>query len=426
MQDKEKLTYLTIFLGCKVNAYEMHSIANILEDNGYSFFNNSKNSLYPTVVIINTCAVTETSVKKDRKIISSIRKKFPNSILIVMGCYSHYGYNDISNKLGADIVIGTQNRNIIINLINDYKITNNKLIIQDSKEWKYEKLSIKNFGEQTRAYVKIQDGCDNFCSYCLIPFVRGKSRSREKDEILSEINTLIENDYKEVVLTGIDMSSYGEDIYNNYFLSDLIEEILVKFPNLYRLRISSIEESKIDEKFISLFSKFNNFAHHLHIPLQSGSEKILSLMRRKYDLNNYFNKVNKIKNIVQDISITTDVIVGFPNENDDDFNDTYNFCKKIKFSKIHVFPYSNRSGTLSSKMENQVDVSIKKDRVSKLLSLSKCLEEEFENSFLGKKLEFLMEDEKNGYFIGHSSNFLKIKVKSKNSLKGKIITKKFK
>lgn len=422
MQNKVELSYLVYFLGCKVNSYEIEAVAHLLENNGYHYF--SKSDSFPTVIVINTCAVTKTSETKDKKIIRRFRLKYPNSIIVVMGCYSHFASEEIA-KLGVDIIIGTENRNKIIELINDFKNTKKQLIIKDSSKKEYEDLIVEKFLFNTRAFVKIQDGCNNFCTYCLIPFIRGRSRSRKKEEILLEIKNLIKNGYKEIVLTGIDMASYGLDLYDDYRFSDLLEDILINNKDLYRIRISSIEESQIDDKFLVLLGKYPQIANHLHIPLQSGSENVLKKMHRKYNLNDYLNKVAKIREIRKDINISTDLIVGFPGETDDDFNKTVSFLKKINYSKIHVFPFSPRNGTIAYKLPNQIDPKIKKERVDVILKLNDELEKKYQKQFIGKKMEFLFERMKGSYFIGHSSNFLEIKVESKENINGMVIEKIF-
>lgn len=422
MQNKVELSYLVYFLGCKVNSYEIEAVAHLLENNGYRYF--SKRDSFPTVIVINTCAVTKTSETKDKKIIRRFRLKYPNSIIVVMGCYSHFASEEIA-KLDVDIIIGTENRNKIIELINDFKNTKKQLIIKDSSKKEYEDLIVEKFLFNTRAFVKIQDGCNNFCTYCLIPFIRGRSRSRKKEEILLEIKNLIKNGYKEIVLTGIDMASYGLDLYDDYCFSDLLEDILINNKDLYRIRISSIEESQIDDKFLVLLGKYPQIANHLHIPLQSGSENVLKKMHRKYNLNDYLNKVAKIREIRKDINISTDLIVGFPGETDDDFNKTVSFLKKINYSKIHVFPFSPRNGTIAYKLPNQIDPKIKKERVDVILKLNDELEKKYQKQFIGKKMEFLFERMKGSYFIGHSSNFLEIKVESKENINGMVIEKIF-
>lgn len=414
------------FLGCKVNSYETEAVAFDLKSKGYEEVKISDN---PDVIILNTCAVTETSSSKSRKMIRKYIKEFPSAIVVVMGCYSQYDYDYISKELGVHIVIGTSYRHKIYELIEEYKINNKPIVKHDDfkKIKRYENIKLDKYFEKTRAYVKIQDGCDNFCTYCLIPYVRGRSRSRKKEEILSEIKTLIQNGYKEIILTGIDQGSYGKDLKNGETFSTLLRDILKENPDLYRIRISSIEESQIDDLFLELLDEYPNIANHLHIPLQSGSPTILKKMNRKYNLAEFKNKIIKIRSIRPDISITTDVIVGFPGESDDEFNETYDFIKEIRFSKVHVFPYSDRQGTIASKMDYKINLFEKKARVLRLIDLSNKLEKEYEKQFYNKKIEFLFESysKKQGGYIGHSSNYLECVVKSQESLKDKIELIKF-
>ena len=421
------MTLLIDFLGCKVNSYEVEAVGETFLKNGFSFFDKNKD-IEPTVILINTCAVTQTSVTKDRKVIKKYRKEYPNSVLVVMGCYAQFDYKNISENLDADIVIGTSNRDKIFSLVNQFLKSHKKVYLNDENSTikSYENISLTKSYLTTRAYVKIQDGCNNFCSYCLIPYIRGRSRSRKKDEILEEIASLLSNGVKEIVLTGIDMSSYGLDLEPKENFSDLIESILVNNPNLYRLRISSLEESQIDDKFLSLLKKHSNLANHLHIPLQSGSKEVVKRMNRKYDIEGFIEKIKRIREVRPTISITTDVIVGFPGESEENFLETYNLCKEINFSKIHVFPYSIRSGTVAAKFKDQVETKVKKERVNRLLDLSKELEFSYASQFFGQNIEFLFEDfvkEANGY-RGHSSNYLECIEPSEVSLenKTKIIT----
>lgn len=413
------MTFLLDFLGCKVNDYEVNAVGELLLEEGYEAFD-SKKDLAPSVIIINTCAVTETSVAKDRKMIRQYRREYPEAILVVMGCYSQYGGKFILDELNADIVLGTSNRHLIPKYIEQFKKINEKIFIHDeNNDIKiYENLKLSSHFSKTRAYLKIQDGCNNFCSYCLIPYVRGRSRSRKKEDVLEEISILIENGFKEIVLTGIDMCSYGEDIYSNYRFSDLLEDILVNFPNLYRLRISSIEESQIDEKFLHLLKTYENFANHLHIPLQSGSKKVLQRMNRKYDLENYKKLIKTIREIRSDISITTDLIVGFPEESDKEFEETYNFCKEIEFSKIHCFPYSLRKGTKAASLK-QVKDEVKTARMKIMLELNESLEKKYKENFVGKDLDVLFERKikNSNTYKGYTSNYLEITYTSEKDLK---------
>lgn len=420
------MTFLVSFLGCKVNSYEVEGVANDLIEHGYSVFDGKGT---PDVVIINTCSVTETSGAKSRKMIRHYRKIYKKAILIVMGCDSQDEGKEYLKNVDADIFLGTTHRNEIFNFIEQFKKDGKQIYRHDDLRFNksYEEIRVSHFLYNTRAYVKIQDGCDNYCTYCLIPYVRGHSRSRSEESILCEIKELIHNGYKEIVLTGIDMCSYGQDFELKTDFSTLLEHILENNPDLYRLRISSIEESQIDDHFIHLLAKYNNIADHLHIPLQSGSISILKKMNRKYDLNSFKNKIKLIRSVRPGIAISTDVIVGFPTETDDEFNETYDFCKQIGFSKIHVFPYSDRNGTVASKMEPKVEAIDKKQRVLKLIALSNKLGYEYDQNFQNKEIEFLFEDydEKKKTYRGHSTNYLEIRYKSKTNLCGLIKTVKY-
>ena len=415
------MTFTINFLGCKVNSYEVECIANELVNRGFKHCEDGKT---PDIVIINTCSVTETSASKSRKMIRHYKMLNKDAIIVVMGCDVQNEFDYYSNKLNCSIVLGTSDRNKVCDYIDEF-IRNHKQIVakEDLKKVKtYESLTIQKFLYNTRAYVKIQDGCDNFCTYCLIPYIRGRSRSRKEEEILLEIKELIKNGYKEIVLTGIDMCSYGLDFENKITFSDLLEDILKFNPDLYRLRISSIEESQIDDHFIKLLENYQNIANHLHIPLQSGSVSILEKMHRKYNLESFKEKIKKIREVRPDIAITTDVIVGFPTETEENFEETYKFCSEIQFSKIHVFPFSERKGTVAEKIYPKVDTSVKKSRVLKLISLSDSMKKEYEEQFNNKEIEFLFEsfDENRKAYHGHSSNYLEIYYPSKEVLTGQI------
>lgn len=409
------------FLGCKVNSYEIEAVAFDLKSHGYQEVTLDDN---PDVIIFNTCAVTETSSAKSRKLIKRYKKNYPEAILVVMGCYSQYDYDYIFKELKVEIVLGTSNRDKIYELIEKYLKNKKSICLHDDFKAirKYEPLNLNKYFEKTRAYVKIQDGCDNFCTYCLIPYVRGRSRSRNKQDILNEISTLIKNGYKEIVITGIDLGSYGKDLKTGDTFSTLLKEILENNPDLYRIRISSIEESQIDDLFLELLQKHKNIANHLHIPLQSGSSTILKKMNRKYNLNDFVSKIKKIREIRPDISLTTDVIIGFPGEGEDEFSETYNFIKKIKFSKVHVFPYSDRIGTIASKLDGKVDIIDKKIRVLKLINLSNQLKKAYEKKFYNQEIEFLFEsyNPKLDGYVGHSSNYLECVYHSDENLKDQI------
>ena len=410
-----KVSFYT--LGCKVNLYESEVIMNMFKKKGYEIVDFDSPS---DIVIINTCTVTNTSDKKSRNIIRQAVRNNPNAIIVVMGCYSQVRSEDIKEIPGVNIIIGNSNKNRIVEIVEEYiSDRKSKTIIENIMKAPFEPMELDNFETKTRAFVKIQDGCNNFCSYCIIPYSRGGIRSKEKEDVIREITCLVNNGYKEVVLTGIHTGHYGKDKYD-YDFSDLLNE-LCNIDGLERIRISSIEITELDDKFMKVLEN-KKIVDHIHIPLQSGCDKILKLMNRKYDTEYFYNKINRIRGIRPDISITTDLIVGFPNESDFDFNDTYEFIKKINFSKVHVFPYSRRKGTPADLMDNQVDEKVKKERVRKILELSKKLEIDYMTKFIGKDLDILVEKYENGIITGHASNYICVKTEGKETDVNKIIT----
>lgn len=388
-------------LGCKVNAYESEYIASLFRNRGYTIASFDEDC---DVYVINTCTVTNNSDKKDKKIINHVRNS--DSCVVVCGCFveSHKDYNFD----GIDIVIGNHNKSNIVDLVEDYFINKKQIKLIDNNIMRvgFEDMVIDSFESRTRAFVKIQDGCENYCSYCIIPFVRGRCRSKDKDKVISEITALVNNGYKEIVLTGIHTGNYGSDLGIKF--SSLLKEIL-EIPNLERLRISSIEITELDDEFFKLL---NNpiLCNHLHIPLQNGSNRILDLMNRKYTKEEFYEIVKRIRSVREDISLTTDVIVGFPGETDDDFNENVDFIRKVGFSKVHVFPYSKRDGTKASRMDNQIDPNTKKKRTKQLLDISLELENNYYNSFIGKNEKVLVEKVLDGYSYGHTTNYLYLKI----------------
>ena len=392
-------------LGCKVNLYESEYIASLFKERGYEI--GSFNELCD-IYVINTCTVTNNADSKSRKMINHIKNNHPDSIIVACGCFiesSKFTFTD-----GIDIVIGNYNKSKVVDLVEEYKNLKKQIIeCHDMKKVSFEDMCINHFEDKTRAFVKIQDGCCNFCSYCIIPYVRGPIRSKEYNKVLDEIKNLVENNYKEVVLTGIHTGSYGKDINTNF--SNLLEELL-KIEKLKRLRISSIEITELDDKFLELLKNEKLF-NHLHIQLQSGTDKILKLMNRKYNTKEFLDMIEKIRTIRPDISITTDAIVGFPQETDDDFKEYLDFVRKVNFSKIHVFPYSKRNGTKAAEMDGHIDPKVKKERARKLIELSNELEKKYAEKFIGKELEVLVENHDENYSYGHTSNYLKIRLNKK-------------
>lgn len=399
------MSYKIITLGCKVNEYESEVMENLLENHGYVKSEN------PDICIVNTCTVTNTADSKSRKLIRSVRKKFPNAILIIAGCMVQNKKDELD--VDADIIIGNKHKTDILTYINEFK--DKKInVVENMDDAEFEDMFLNNF-DLTRAYIKIEDGCDNYCSYCIIPYVRGHVRSKKHEKVIEEAKSLIKNGHKEIVLTGIHTGHYHD---GNYSFANLLND-LVKLEGLKRLRISSIEITELNDKVLEVIKSNDILVNHMHVPLQSGSDRILKLMNRKYDKKYFINKIDKIKKIKEDMSITTDVIVGFPSETDMDFEECINTIERIGFTKLHVFPYSDRKGPAASKMDNKVPGNVKKERVKKLLEVSKNLELNYMNKHIGYDALFIPETYENGYLIGHTSNYLLIKAKGKKNLLGK-------
>lgn len=393
-------------LGCKVNSYE----SNVMYDN---FINNGFKSCSvdeADIIVINSCCVTNSADNKTMKLIRHVRNNY-EAILVVVGCFIQSHKDDLS-EIPGDILIGNINKSIVSNYVMKFLDTKERIVdVSDIFKASFETMKLNNFNH-TRAFIKIQDGCNNFCSYCIIPFTRGGVRSKRREDVLSEVCDLISSGHKEIVLTGIHTGNYGSE-FDNYDFACLLEE-LVLIKGLERLRISSIEITEINDRVIDIIKNNDVLVDHMHIPLQSGSDVILKAMNRKYDINYFINKINVLRSIRPNISITTDIIVGFPGETDDLFLETVSNIKKIGFSKIHVFPYSRRVGTVADMMDNQVDECIKKKRVKVLLDLSRELEISYMNVFIGSKVSFIPEVIKDGYLIGHTGNYLNIKCKGDN------------
>ncbi len=392
-------------LGCKVNLYECEYIISKFKEKGYEIEDYNKQC---DIYVINTCTVTNNADSKSRKMINHIKNTYPDSVLVVCGCFvestKSYDFKDV------DIVIGNHNKSKVVSLVEEFLKEKKQIIINDDiTSCPFEDMEIDNLEKRTRAFVKIQDGCENFCTYCIIPYVRGRCRSKEFDKVISEITSLVNNGYKEIVLTGIHTGNYGVDINTNF--ATLLKSIL-EIPGLKRIRISSIEITELTDDFISLLDN-RIICNQIHIPLQSGSANILKKMNRKYTKEEFKKHIEKIRQKRNDIAITTDVIVGFPSETDDDFDEMYNFIKEIGFAKLHVFPYSRREGTMAAGMKDQVDGKIKKERAKKLLNLSNILEDKYKTSFIGKEEEVLIEKVDEEYSYGHTSNYIYLKIKDK-------------
>ena len=394
-----------ITLGCKVNSYESNFMKEALVKNGFSFCNLNEKC---DILILNTCTVTDTSDKKSLKEVRRLKRENPNAILVVCGCSVQ---NDKTkyDDLGINILMGNINKSNIVSIIEKYLDDKTPVeYVAKTRDLPFENMEV-DVSDHTRAYIKIEDGCDNFCSYCVIPFVRGKKRSKDFSLVLKEVEHLANNGYKEIVLTGIDTGGYES---NGKDLTDLICE-MSKVNGIERIRQSSIEITQINDKFINELKNNKKICDHIHIPLQSGSDSILKLMNRKYDLKYFFDKIDMIRSVRPNISITTDVIVGFPGETEEMFLETMDTCKKINFSKIHAFPYSERKGTKASMMDGKVPESVKHERVKKLLELSDSLEKSYYDKFKEKKLDVLIEEVSEFGSKGHTSNYLMVHTNEK-------------
>lgn len=397
------MTFCIKTLGCKVNTYESELIHNLFIRKGYVY---SKDNA--EVYVINTCTVTNMSDRKSRQIINTTRRDNKNAIIVVCGCFSQNAFNSGRlDEIDADIIIGNKDKSKIVEYVEDYIKNKRKTTkFYNMDEVEFENMELDSMEGRTRAFVKIEDGCENFCTYCIIPYVRGKVRSKSHEMVIEEVTNLVNKGYKEVVLTGIHTGHYVDREYNfEHLLRDL-----VNISGLLRLRISSIEINELTDGVLDIFSKSDVLVPHLHIPLQSGSNHILKEMNRKYDKEYFINRIEYIKSIKKDVSITTDVITGFPGETGMEHLESMETIKKIGFTKVHVFPYSDRYNTVASKMPNKVDGNVKKERVKDLLMLSDELENSFNSKFYGRVLPVLIEEEKDSYFYGHTANFIRVKV----------------
>ena len=404
-----------ITFGCKVNQYE----SNMMKENMLSSnFFYTEDLSDANIIIVNTCSVTNVADKKCLKMIRRLKREYSNAILVVAGCSSQ-NKQSVYESLDIDILIGNRDKSIIDKLIKEYIETEKKYVkFYNDRNLDFEDMYISDYNH-TRAFIKIEDGCDNFCSYCIIPYVRGSVRSKDFDKVIKEAKELAKHGHKEIVLTGIHTGHY---LNNGHDLTDLINE-LSKIDGIERIRISSIEITELNDKFLDMLKTNTKVCDHLHIPLQAGSDEILKRMNRKYDLAYYEEKIKKIRSIRPDISISTDIIVGFPYETEELFLNTLEFSKKIKFSKIHVFPYSVRVGTAAANMKEQVDEVVKKMRVKRLMAVSHMLEVDYYNKFKDKELDILIETCDNNVSEGHTSNYLLVSI-PENIKVGEIVRRK--
>lgn len=412
-----KVSFFT--LGCKVNQYETEAMTELFLSNGYELVSPDE---FSDIYIINTCTVTNISDKKSRQFIRRCKGKNSEAIIAVVGCYSQVSPEEIEDIEEVDIILGTDNRNKIVDICKDFLEDKNRVnLVSDIMEVEdFEELKIDDVEGKTRAFLKVQDGCNQYCSYCIIPYARGNIRSRKIESVVKEVKRLVETGFKEVVLTGIHIASYGKDLGKERLI-DLIEEIH-KVKGLERIRLSSLEPTLITDDFMKRLSSLNKVCNHFHLSLQSGSDTVLKRMNRKYTTKEYRRNVEIIRSYMSDVAFTTDIIVGFPEETKEEFDQTYEFVKEIGFSKVHVFKYSPRKGTPAETLK-QLDGNIKNERSKKLIELSDQLTQKFNEKFIGENLDVLFEQEskyKDGYIEGYTKNYIRVIAKGDQSLEGEI------
>ncbi len=402
-------------LGCKVNQYETEAMSELFENAGYELCDFDS---YADIYVINTCTVTSMSDRKSRQIIRRAKKHNPDSIVAVTGCYAQTNPDSVLEIEDVNLIIGTKDRKKIVSLCESIKNTDKLSFVDDiMKTHDFEDLSISHYEERTRAFIKIQEGCNQFCSYCIIPYARGPIRSRLADEVLEETKKLVNNGYTEIIYTGIHVASYGLD-RGKAELSDLLKKAN-KTDGLKRIRLSSIEPMTLNEEFIKNISECDKLCHHFHLSLQSGCDETLKRMNRKYTTAQYKEIVDGLRTQYPDVAITTDIMTGFPGETDEEFRKTLEFVKEISFADAHIFQYSPRNGTPAAKRADQISPEIKEKRSKELIALCKDSQKEFISSFIGKTLEVLFEQTaKNEYFEGKTSNYITVYVKTTENLQG--------
>ena len=407
-------------LGCKVNQYETEAISKLFQSSGYEIIDDINAA---DIIVVNTCAVTSLSSQKSRQIIRRAIRGNPNAIMCVMGCYAQNSPQEISKIEGVDVIVGTADRMKIVELVEEViKNREKKLMRVDDVEKISDFEELPHTPQRTRAFLKIEDGCNNFCSYCIIPYLRGRVRSRSLENIREECIQLAAAGYREIVLTGIHIGAYGQDFKNKITLVDAVKTVL-DAANPYRLRLGSIESAEMSDELIDLMKSDERICNHVHLPLQSGSDEILKLMHRPYTTKNFSALTEKLVREIPDISIGTDLIVGFPNETDKNFDETLNFVKSQPFSKIHVFPFSLREGTLAATMNNQIPAQIKKLRANLALEISALKEKSFAEKLIGKTVEIIAETETDNFIDGLTKNYVRVYIPADLQIKSGDIVK---
>ena len=409
-----------VSLGCKVNQYETNAMSQEFIEKGYEVVDfNGVADIY----IVNTCTVTNMADRKSRQMLRRVKEINSDSVLVACGCYAQVGKEELEKIEEIDLILGNNEKKDIVNFIENYireKEFNCRENISDVMHQKeYVEFGTTTYTEKTRAVVKVQDGCDRFCSYCIIPYARGRVRSRKLENVVTEVEQIVDKGIQEVVITGIHIASYGKDFKEDIGLIDLLES-LNKIEGLKRIRLGSIEPTIITQEFAERLAKLDKICDHFHLSLQSGCDETLKRMNRKYTTKQFADVVKRIRDNIENVNFTTDIIVGFPGETEEEFGKTYNFLKKIKFYKMHVFKYSKRDGTVAAKMKNQVDGNIKEERSKKLIELSNSNELKFNQEYVGKEIEVLFEEKHEDFYVGHSRNYMVVKLKSNETLENKV------
>ena len=401
-------------LGCKVNQYETNAMMQKMIEAGYKVVDfETKADIY----IINTCTVTNMADKKSRQMLRRVKEINPEAILVAVGCYAQVAKEKLEQIPEIDLILGINEKNDIVKYVE--QASKNTYVSDVLHQTEFLDFGDVTYTEKTRAVIKVQDGCNQFCSYCIIPYARGRIRSRKPESVIKEITDVAKEGIKEVVITGIHIASYGKDFNTEYRLIDLLEEIQ-KVDGIQRIRLGSLEPTLITEEFVTRLKELSKICDHFHLSLQSGCDETLKRMNRKYTTDQFRHVVELLRNAYPEVHLTTDVIVGFPGETEEEFNKTYEFLKEIKFYKMHVFKYSPRSGTVAAKMPNQIDGNIKEERSTKLIELSDKNEKEYNQKYIGKEVEVLLEEREGEYLKGHTTNYIVVKMKTNENLENTI------
>ena len=412
---RKKVAFVS--LGCKVNQYETNAMSQEFVEAGYDVVDfNDVADIY----VVNTCTVTNMADRKSRQMLRRVKEISPEAVLVATGCYAQVGKDELEKIEDIDLIIGNNEKKDIVEIIENYQNEVNSIITDVMHQKDYVEFGTTTYTEKTRAVVKIQDGCDRFCSYCIIPYARGRVRSRKIENIIKEVEQIVDNGMKEIVITGIHIASYGKDFNYEITLIDLLEE-LNKIEGLKRIRLGSIEPTIITEEFVNRLSKLEKICDHFHLSLQSGCDETLKRMNRRYTCDEFENGTKLLREKFPNAALTTDIIVGFPGETDEEFNKTYEFLKRVAFYKMHVFKYSQRKGTKAAVMPNQIDGTIKEERSKTLLQLSDENEKMYNSKYIGKQVEVLFEDKDGEFYKGHTTNYIEVFAKGDN-LENKIVT----